>query len=208
MEDDTGLRTRVAQLEAGDSFGELALVDQGRRRASVVAVAPLVALRLGRPAFEAALAAQNLPASEVTEMLRETHLLARLPFFAEFSADALAELSLALKPNPVAAGETVVRQGDRGEHFYVVQTGRLDVSIDGQLVGRLGPGDCFGEVALLQRVARTATVTCTEAAHLLRLDEGDFMRAVDGSFRFGEHVDALSVRRLQPAQASAGGGER
>ena len=48
---------------------------------------------------------------------------------------------------------------------------------------------------LLQRVPRTATVICREAAHLLCLSEADFMRAVDSSFRFGEHVDALSARR-------------
>jgi CRP-like cAMP-binding protein len=75
-------------------------------------------------------------------------------------------------------GVDVVRQGDAGDCFYIIGSGTAQVLVDGHFVGQLGPGDSFGERALLRNVPRTATVRSTEPMDLLSLSRQDFLAAV------------------------------
>lgn len=93
----------------------------------------------------------------------------------------LEQLARAARWIDVAAGTDVVTQGDRGDRFYLVAEGRAGVWVDG--VRRphvLGPGDSFGEIALLHKVPRTATVTTLTPVRLLALDGADFLTTVTG----------------------------
>ena len=69
---------------------------------------------------------------------------------------AIEYLARGLEPLHVSAGQAVLRQGDPADRFYVIETGAADVVGDGRLITKLGPGDGFGEIALLRRVRRTA----------------------------------------------------
>jgi CRP-like cAMP-binding protein/predicted MFS family arabinose efflux permease len=75
-------------------------------------------------------------------------------------------------------GVDVVRQGDPGDCFYIIESGTAQVLVDGHFVGQLGPGTSFGERALLRSVPRTATVRSTEPMELLSLSRQDFLAAV------------------------------
>src|SRR5262249_8148880 len=86
----------------------------------------------------------------------ELRLLERIPIFAPLPAPALERLASQLVAVDVPAGTVLIRQGDRGDRFYVVESGRLRVSVDGSPGRELGPGDSFGEIALLRDVPRTA----------------------------------------------------
>jgi CRP-like cAMP-binding protein len=77
-------------------------------------------------------------------------------------------------PREFAAGERLTTQGDFGHCLFLVKTGTADVSIDGQLVRTVGPGDAVGEVAVLSSGRRTASVVATSPLHVLEL----FKRAV------------------------------
>jgi CRP/FNR family transcriptional regulator len=83
---------------------------------------------------------------------------------------------------PVSAGSQVVRQGAPADRFYLVDAGRLRVSQsrDGAPVALrvLGPGDVFGEIGLLERTPRTATVTALDDGNLLALDGRSFLELV------------------------------
>ncbi len=106
---------------------------------------------------------------------RETvALLRRLPFLADLPAGRLLETAALLQPVYAPSGEEVVRQGELGTRFYLVKRGCLDVIKDGELVATLGAGTCFGEIALLRNVARTATVRARTASHLLAMRGDDF----------------------------------
>ena len=103
------------------------------------------------------------------------------PIFAPLSVSTLEQLAHALDEVTAPVGEEIVRQGDHGDRFYLIEDGTLDVYVDGELVQSLGPGDSFGEIALLRDVPRTATVTARTEVVLYALDRRHFIAAVTGS---------------------------
>jgi MFS family permease len=109
-------------------------------------------------------------------------LLRGVPILRPLPEPVLNRLARALQPVSFPAGATIIRQGDEGDRFYVIESG--DVEVAGR---RLGPGEGFGEIALLRDVPRTATVTATSDVVLQALERDDFIPAVTG------HGGALSV---------------
>ena len=131
---------------------------------------------------------------------REFSLLRRVPLFAPLPIGTVENLSRRVETVAVPLGESVVREGEHGDRFYVIADGRFDVmSSEGRFPPR-GKGDVFGEIALLRDVPRTATVTARTASVVLALDRHSFLSAV-GSHRYSERAaDALaSEREREPA---------
>lgn len=89
-----------------------------------------------------------------------------------------------------------MRQGEAGDRFYVVEEGEAEVSRDGRSVATLGPGDFFGEIALLRDVPRTVTVAARTALRLHALERGDFLEAVTGHPRSAEAAEAAARWRM------------
>jgi len=83
-------------------------------------------------------------------------------------------------PVEVPAGATVIEQGQPGARFYLIDDGAVEVRQDGVLRRRQGPGEFFGEIALLRDVARTATVRALAPTRLIALDREPFLIAVTG----------------------------
>jgi CRP-like cAMP-binding protein len=96
----------------------------------------------------------------------------------------------------VRCGETIIRQGEVGDRFYVIRSGRLRVERDGVVLTDLGPGEAFGEIALLFDVPRTATVVAVEDARLLGLDAQDFRDVLAGYLGRARDLERLSHLRL------------
>ena len=92
----------------------------------------------------------------------------------------LDRLARALVRVEVAEGDVVIREGDHGDRFYVVESGGVRVSKEGRFVTDLGPGDYVGEIALLRDVPRTATVTATAPTVLQAVDREHFLPALTG----------------------------
>jgi hypothetical protein len=107
-------------------------------------------------------------------------LLGSVPIFAPLPESALEHLAGSLTPVDLPAGWVVFTQGDDGDGFYVVQSGRVDVEIDGAYVRTLGAGASFGEIALLRDVPRTATIRTRDEVRLLRLERAPFLATVTG----------------------------
>ena len=127
-------------------------------------------------------------------------LLERIPIFAPLPAPALERLASQLVPVDVAGGTTVIAQGEPGDRFYVVESGRFEVAVDGEPARALGPGDFFGEIALLRDVPRTATVTAATDGRLEALGRQEFLDAVAGHPPSARAADAVVGARLAPAR--------
>jgi MFS family permease len=133
---------------------------------------------------------------ESVDRTREIELLRAMPLFAPLSAPVLEGLASQLVPVKAGAGETIVTQGETGDRFYVVSSGEVDVSVDGRPLATQGPGDHFGEIALLRDVPRTATVTARTETELFALERDDFVAAVTGHAGSTEAAEAIVGARL------------
>jgi hypothetical protein len=123
-------------------------------------------------------------------LLRGVPLLALLP---EPTLDALARATQRVE---AAAGEAIIREGDPGDLFYVIESGGVEVTKQGRHVATLGSGDYFGEIALLRNVPRTATVTARSDTVLQALDSATFVPAVTGQGEFLEAAETAMTTRL------------
>jgi MFS family permease len=134
--------------------------------------------------------------SEVAVPERELELLRALPIFAPLPMVTLEHLAGSLRPVRVGPGEEIVREGEAGDRFYVVGAGEVGVKAKGQPLGTLGPGESFGEIALLRPVPRTATVVARGEVELFSLDRDEFVAAVTGHPESRDAADAVIGARL------------
>jgi CRP/FNR family cyclic AMP-dependent transcriptional regulator len=105
---------------------------------------------------------------------RRAELLAACPLFRGIDPAGLGVLADRATPVDFPAGHVIARQGEIGTGFFVVVTGRVRVVRDGELVASLGPGEFFGELSVLDRMPRNATVAADEPTTCLALASWDF----------------------------------
>jgi putative ABC transport system ATP-binding protein len=126
-------------------------------------------------------------------------ILRQCSVFAQSTPTLLAGVAGKVKREQVAAGAAVMRQGDIGDKFYIVLSGRVDVEIekDGAraTVSHLGPGNFFGELALLHDQPRAATVRAAGPVDLLTLDKAQFLDVVNSSPTFEEQLKRIYFAR-------------
>jgi putative peptide zinc metalloprotease protein len=185
------------RLERGDYFGERALLHRAPRAATVMAIEPSRVLALDQAAFDSLLASDLVVRTRLETALAYRQEVAEMALFRDLSSAELDVLLARLLPLDAAAGETIIRQGDSGERFYVVRSGAVEVERDGHPLARLGPGEAFGEIALLLDVPRTATVTAVEPTRLLALEAHDFRDLLAGYLGRADELQRLSYLRLR-----------
>jgi MFS family permease len=127
---------------------------------------------------------------------RGLELLRRVPFLAGLPAATLEHLAGSLTALTLPAGSRVFAAGERGDRFYVIDVGEVDISADDRRLAVGGPGAYFGEIALLRAVPRTATVTARSDVSLYLLDRDEFVAAVTGHASSREAADAVVASRL------------
>jgi Cyclic nucleotide-binding domain len=127
---------------------------------------------------------------------KEVDLLRGLPMFAPLPLAVTELLTTELRPQQFASGSVVMREGDLGEEFHVIASGSASVTVRGTPRPPLGPGECFGEIALLRDIPRTATIVAAEPLHTLALRREQFLVAVTSSARSGVAAESLVNQRL------------
>jgi predicted MFS family arabinose efflux permease len=118
------------------------------------------------------------------------------PIFAPLSIATIEGLAVQLDRRRAAPGETVVAQGDDGDAFYLVETGAVEVLVDGEERRHIGAGGSFGEIALLRDLPRTATVRALQPTELRVLSRERFLLAVTGEPESHDAAHQLADRLL------------
>jgi predicted MFS family arabinose efflux permease len=126
----------------------------------------------------------------------EAGLLYDLPMFAPLPLVVTDLLAAEIEPRQFPAGAVVMREGEVGDHFHLIVDGSAAVSVRGAPRPSLQRGDCFGEIALLRGIPRTATVTAEQPLRTLALGREEFLTAVTGNSMSKEAADVLVAQRL------------
>lgn len=180
----------AAGVAAGSGVAAAAIYGVGLRWSFVLAGLLLPALTLlARGALRAIDATAYVP-EERLELLRAVPLLAPLP------VTILERLAARAGTRRVAAGESIVEEGSRGDAFYVIAAGRVEVLRAGTPVRVLGPSQAFGEIALVRDSARTATCRAVVDCELVELDRATFVDAISGDLQSSLRAGELIAARL------------
>jgi len=124
-------------------------------------------------------------------------LLRRIPLFAECTKAELIEVAITADEREAASGEHLTEQGQRGRDFFILVEGTVAVRRSGRKLADLGPGDWFGEIAILTYKPRTATVTATSPVRLLVISDRAFRRVVETMPRIALKVLRNVAERLE-----------
>ena len=171
-------------LERGDSFGELALLKSTPRSATARATNETELFEIDESTFDRLLA-DEIRAPNFGLTLQAMAELRELRAFAHLSSEALGELLDHGEWVNAAPGDALIEQGEEGDAFYAIRSGRMDVVRDGEVIATLGPGQYFGETALLTDAPRNATVLAHTPARTFRLSRQGFDAVIAGAFRRG-----------------------
>lgn len=127
-------------------------------------------------------------------------LLRRVPLFADFEKGDLERLARSFKERIFDAGHTVAEEGKGGAGFFVIESGEASVSVRGEERAKLGPGDYFGEIALIDDGARSATITADSELHCYGLVSWEFRPLVESSASIAWQLLETLAKRLRAAQ--------
>jgi CRP-like cAMP-binding protein len=200
-------------MKAGEIFGEMAVITERPRSASARAKGDVVAYSLSASELQQALASTPefalMIMSVMSDRLRfiAARLAARrapLPASARemsvFDKGLLADFEAALPRAPVVrhwSGANIMREGQSGAFMYVVKAGRVSISIRDHVVEYVNAGGTFGEMALLDQAARTATATAEEDCVLLSVDRPSLLEAVKARPAFAMALLRAVTERLR-----------
>jgi CRP/FNR family transcriptional regulator, cyclic AMP receptor protein len=128
-------------------------------------------------------------------------LLQRVPLFEDFERGDLNRLSRSFKQRIFDAGSTVADEGRTGAGFFVIESGEATVSVRGSERAKLGPGDYFGEIALIDDGARSATIRADSELRCYGLTSWEFRPLVEGNASIAWKLLETLAKRLRAAQS-------
>jgi CRP-like cAMP-binding protein len=102
--------------------------------------------------------------------------LKNIPLFADVPDDKLLKVATFASLESAVEGKVIIREGGPANAFYAIEEGTVKVERDGDHLADLGPGDVFGETALLEKSERGATVTATSAVRMIKIDHWEIPR--------------------------------
>jgi cAMP-dependent protein kinase regulator len=191
----------VKTLGVGSNFGELALMYDCPRTATIVAKTAAQVFALDRQTFKTCV----LVTGE-RETRDQIGTLKAVDLFSTLPEEVLDTISRAMLRHKVDAGSAVITEGEEGSVFYIIESGELETTIGGKFIRIMGPGDFFGERALLNNEPRSATVKAKTEGVLLALQRKDFealLGPLEGLAERMQQVHAIRIKG-QSAAATAG----
>ena len=149
----------------------------------------------------ARLEGRPIPEDPLYATVEKILFLKSAPVFERVSGEDLAALARVAEVETFAAGQTVFHEGDMGDALYVVVRGRIGIDGGGERLATLGPGEAFGEMAVLDEVPRSGTAVVEEDAEVLRIGSEEFYEILHEQVEIAEGVIRMLTRRLREADA-------
>ena len=207
--------TELAKLGPGSVLGEMALITGAPRSATATAAEEVEYFELAREDVSNLAKAKPKIAEELVEYCRKRligNLLKTSPLFARFDETTRYLLLDRFQRRGYRAGDKVIEQGKPGTGLFVIATGEVEVTVskdggEGVVVANLGPGEVFGEIALLKDTPTTATVRARGPLGALFLPRSDFQRVVDEQPTVKQYLETLSADRIRASQAAENASE-
>ena len=130
-------------------------------------------------------------------------LIRGVPLFKEADEQFLDRLAGEFIERTYAPGEDITEEGEAGRTFVVIESGEASVKVHGEEVGKLGPGDSFGEMALIDKSARSATITADTEVHGYQLPVWSFRPLVESHPEMAWALLEALAERVRTAEARA-----
>lgn len=191
----------VATLGRGDVFGEIALLDQVPRTASLRAIESSELLALSKDDFNRVLVSA-LGAASIKSAVQVCAFLKRNPLFADWHPQPLLKLSNEFSFAEHQAGDIVIREHQPNDYFFLVYEGEFEVRKSGARCATLRPGDFCGEISLLRDMPATGDVVATRTGRCLKLAKESFVRLVSQDFLTGLVIETAAETRLRERPAA------
>ena len=166
-----GMGAKVAASGPGSSFGELALMYNAPRAATVVSTEPSILWQLDRVTFRRILMDSAFQRRRMYESFLE-----EVPLFSSLTPYERSKIADALETHKYPAGSTIIREGDVGDKFYILESGEAEAGSQGKMLKQYTKGDYFGELALLDDRPRAATVVSKTEVKVAMLGKEGFQR--------------------------------
>jgi CRP/FNR family transcriptional regulator, cyclic AMP receptor protein len=128
----------------------------------------------------------------------KVELLKRVPLFSKLDKKGLQDVAHIADELDLPAGKEMATEGDRGREFFVLLKGEAEVTRQGEKINTMKEGDFFGEIALVTKMPRTATVVATSDVDVLVITERDFDSLLKKSPEIGRSVAEALVERVAP----------
>ena len=164
---------QVHEYHAGDGFGELALMYNAKRAATVKASTDCTAWALDQHTFKVV-----VMSAAVEHRKQVEKFLSNVPLLSSLSDMERHNMAEGMSSYKYGTGDLIIREGDTGNMFYVIKSGNVECIKGGEKVAELSDGAYFGEIALLTDQLRQATVKSTSATEVLGLDRAAFQRVL------------------------------
>jgi len=127
-------------------------------------------------------------------------VLKRVRLFADLDPNEIEQIALLFKERSFPRGETIIKEGSGGAAFYVIETGEVTVTIGGEPRATLGPGDYFGEIALIDEGARIASIIADTDLHVYGLTLWEFRPLVEANGVIGWKLLQTLAKELRDAE--------
>jgi CRP-like cAMP-binding protein len=192
----------VDLLDPGDSFGEIALIEKGKRTASIRAISPCKTLVLQKPAFDRLFAEGSPVRQRLTETIRLVKLVLESQTMSHLAPRQIRELLKSSQLVTYKAGDYIIRENETGDAAYLIKSGKAKVQKAGEhgAIAESKRGDLIGAIALIRAVKRTASVIATEDTECLKIDKETFLKMCMSNMFVALLVTDLSEKQLANAK--------
>lgn len=195
-----GADRSIATLEIGDSFGEIALIEDTYRTATVKAVTKTFLIKLDKKDFDEFIRKSGINKEKITDMIGISKILMNIEMFSCLNSSQINSLISKLQSADFNKDETIFKQDEQGDKFYIIQDGDILIqhSEDEKITleKTLSKGDYFGEIALIKNITRTASAVSISQSRTLYLTKQDFYDVIKDNLLAGIKLNDLASKRL------------